>query len=290
LPDRRAQDAILRLAFALEYARRAGVKILVRRDGMRVAGLIYATKLKEDKGLGKNRTWAYVLVDPKRMEWVEEPLDRINPRTGNLESCVLAEDPRGYLVLTARKTPDVRDDDDNFVWMSNPHEEKEIKRILDQVEEKDRIISSLKREIDSEKKLREYYEELADKLGSEVESYKERVSGLSMEVGLKGQQLMHARLRLQEARAELMEVGGFLEKLISDARQRGIDIATGDWERLSKSAERFRELGEQLGVAAIGIPPTAPPKEIQELKEKVAKIEAERAKPVPAAPKAAATE
>ena len=106
------------IASQLEPFRESPFLFLVRARGMELVGIITKVLHKYDHSWGVMRLWAVgVTVDGKKFE---EPLDRKNKRTGELEDIIQMKND--FIVVTARSSSSLDDDDDeNFQYFLNPH-------------------------------------------------------------------------------------------------------------------------------------------------------------------------
>jgi len=254
----------------LENLPKAGFKILVRRDDFVPYGIVTVLRKTEfDPSTGEARTW----VEGVRLgsgEFFKEPLDRKNPRTNQLESVVLAENP--YLILTARRRPDLSDADDNFMWLDNPFDVQDIRKLREDVQVRDQVVASMRKELETQRKLTSYYEGLASAYGETTRELEERTKRLSREVAMLREQNEHLRMIGRAAMAESIEAESALEKMVKTARERGVEIASSEFERARETAKKLKQLHEEFGPLER---PAPPPEEIERYKRE---LEEERRK------------
>ena len=233
------------IAGQLEPFRESPFLFLVRARGMELVGIITKVLHKYDHSWGVMRLWAVgVTVDGKKFE---EPLDRKNRRTGELEDIIQIKND--FLVVTARSSSSLDDDDDeNFQYFLNPHTVNEIKDRLDEIKEKNRIIRDLNNRLQAEIKKREHHQSEAEAYGSEAKSLREKVSNLLMRLSLAENRAEYYKNMLKERYTERIEEEGYLEEKMKGASKRGEllgkDSADVIVEAATKQAEAKKKLDE----------------------------------------------
>lgn len=219
-------------------------KILIRRDGFIPFGIVTVKSPEFDSSIGESRIWARG-VKFGGGEFFREPLDRKNPKTNELESVVLEETP--YIILTARRRPDLSDEEDNFMWLDNPFEVQEVRKMEEAVKVRNRVISSLKRENQTQQGYSEYWEGQAKAMGDSLRENQERIRRMSKEVSLLRDQVEFHKMLSQSAMAAGIEMEATLGTLIKTARERGVEIASSEWDRAEKSIKRMKKFREEAG-------------------------------------------
>lgn len=217
-----------------------GAKLFFRRDGFRPHGIMYRVELRYDDQYGDFRKWAIGRTfDGRRFE---EPLDWKNPNTGRLESVVL--DENGFFILSARRSDSIADDPDNFMWLATPAEALDLKKYQDAVVAERRTTGSLQVELDNVKQELVWARAEADAKGSEVNQQRAAVDTLSRQVSLLRYQVQEYLMRLHAAAGISIQVSASMDKLLTDARERGIDVVKAPAERAKDTMKLLKDLAE----------------------------------------------
>ena len=222
---------------------RTGAKLFIRRDGFVIVGLLVDKYQRVDTASGDMRTWGFI----KDLNWrdIDEPLDRKNRLTGEIESCICWEN--NQVVITARRTKDSRDDDDNFMWLMGAPDANAWKEIKDKIKTLERTIHSLERELEGKNTLIARINPRLKALGEENTSLQADLDYLWPDYIAKGRQLSWAYLQLQGAIAITREAYGAMEEVVRTARDRGIDMGASDIDRARHSMEKIKQFQFELG-------------------------------------------
>jgi len=258
------------LIFGLTHMPRVGFKLLLRSDNFRPVGIVTVKRTELDQGKGLYRTFAEGVElpgDGKKRKFFKEPLDRWNPAAQRFESVVLCENEHG-IMITARRSQKIDDEDDeNFIYFHNPLEVREIMKLKHEAERKEASIAGLVSEIESVKKERDYWKNEADALGSENRQLRDSVTRLSMELAIAKAQIQFLRRQAMAAEAFNIQIDAAFRKLLEDARERGVQLASSDVELALSALRKIKELREE----ASALTPSTPVGE-EELKKITRKI------------------
>ena len=229
------------------------------------------TMHKYDSSWGTMRTWAIGLTfDGERFE---EPLDRKNKRTGELEDLIQMK--TDLFVITARNTGDPNDDDEsNFQYLMGPHSSNRMKDAMDRLKERDRIIQDLQKKLDESENQRDYYQREADASGSEIRMLKNKVSLLSEKVANVEEQASHYRTELKKAHIGGLESEGAIDENLRGARNRGAFSAKDSSDVVIDAAKKQREAKKHLANIGVGeiSPEYATKEDLDKLEQKIANL------------------
>ena len=241
--------------------------IFVRARGLEVVGIATKIEQRYDPGWGIMRQWVKgITLDGEKFE---EPLDRKNKRTAELEDLVQMKND--LIIVTARNSSDPNDDnDENFQYFMNPHQVNEIKQQIDTVKEKDRIIHDLKKRYESAIKQRDMYYMEAESVKSELNALREKVINLSERLAEQTQRAEDYKRQLKELQIHIVREESKLDEKLKTAQQLGTlegkDSADIIIEASKKQIEARREL-DKLGLG--GLTAYATKEDLERLKEEI---------------------
>lgn len=233
--------------------RKSPLKLFVRAKGLEPIGIMTKRIHKFDSGWGSMRIWAVgltfdepglggIAIKAKRFE---EPLDRKNKRTGELEDLVQMEND--FLIVTARNTSDPDDEnDENFQYFIPPHSANRMKDTIDRVRERDRIIQDLEKKVAETEQSRDFYQREAEAYGSEIRMLKGKVSNVSERVANAEQQADHYRTLVKKTQTSALEEEGFMDEKLTGARPRGAFTAKDSADVVTEAAKRQKEAQKHL--------------------------------------------
>jgi len=176
-------------------------RFLIRLGNFRPVGLITKREQLFDSGIGKSRDWVAGLAFDKQT--FKEPLDYINDKTGELESCIVAENE--FFIFTNRNTNDITDDPDNFQWLATPQQMNAWHELVDQIQMKNNMVSSLQTKVISITESRDSYRKSAGHLGSENRDLKSMNERLVSQMSEVNQQNALAIMNAHKSRKSLIE-------------------------------------------------------------------------------------
>ncbi|HDD57556.1 MAG TPA: hypothetical protein ENF43_03460 [Thermoplasmatales archaeon] len=241
--------------------------IFVRARGLEVVGIATKIEQRYDPGWGIMRQWVKgITLDGEKFE---EPLDRKNKRTAELEDLVQMKND--LIIVTARNSSDPDDDnDENFQYFMNPYQANEIKQQIDTVKEKDRIIHDLKKRYESAIKQRDMYYMEAESVKSELNALREKVINLSERLAEQTQRAEDYKRQLKELQIHIVREESKLDEKLKTAQQLGTlegkDSADIIIEASKKQIEARREL-DKLGLG--GLTAYATKEDLERLKEEI---------------------
>jgi len=237
------------LLFGLTNLNRAGFKLLLRRDNFAPVGVVTVKRVEVDSATMMPRTWAEgVRLEEDALEkgkFFKEPLDRFDSATGAFESVVLCENPYG-IVLTARRSASLDDDDDGFMWLDNPFEVSEMMRIKKEIDKKNRTISSLTKDMESMKQELDFWRDAAEASGAEARDLRGRLGTLQRKVYLLQAQMDYYKLEAMVSEGLNVQVESAVRKILASAKERGMEFAATDAERTLTSIENLKKQKEKI--------------------------------------------
>ena len=258
---------ILQAVDTLKKLQQSPYHIFIRAKGMEVVGILTKIEHRYDPGWGIMRSWAKGIK--LNGETFEEPLDRKNKRTGELED--LTQMRNDLVIITARNSTDPDDEnEDNFQYLMNPYQANEIKDSLDRVKEKDRIIHDLQKRLkEATEKANRYHAE-AEAITSEINTLREKVRNLSERLAEQTQRAEDYKRQLKELQIGMIREESKLDEQLRTSeklgRLEGKDSADIIVEATKKQIEARREL-DKLGVG--GLTSYATKEDLERLKDEI---------------------
>lgn len=254
----------------LNEFRKSPFKLFIRANTFETVGIMTKITHKYDSGWGSMRSWALGLTFDNPPKRLEEPLDRKNKRTGELEDLIQMQ--TDMILITARNTSNPDDDDDeNFQYLVGPHASNRLKDTNDRLKERERIIQDLQKKLDEADNQRDYFQREAEASGSEIRMLKSKVTLLTEKVANVEQQASHYRTELKKSHISNLEQEGAIDETWKDARGKGAfnvkDSADVVVDAAKKQVEAKRHL-VQLGVGEIA-PEYATKIDLDELEKKI---------------------
>ena len=258
---------ILQAVDTLKKLQQSPYHIFMRAKGMEVVGILTKIEHRYDPGWGIMRSWAKGIK--LNGETFEEPLDRKNKRTGELEDLIQMRND--MVIITARNSTDPDDEnEDNFQYLINPYQANEIKDSLDRVKEKDRIIHDLQKRLkEATEKANRYHAE-AEAITSELNTLREKVRNLSERLAEQTQRAEDYKRQLKELQIGMIREESKLDEQLRTSeklgRLEGKDSADIIVEATKKQIEARREL-DKLGVG--GLTSYATKEDLERLKDEI---------------------
>ena len=258
---------ILQAVDTLKKLQQSPYHIFIRAKGMEVVGILTKIEHRYDPGWGIMRSWAKGIK--LNGETFEEPLDRKNKRTGELEDLIQMRND--MVIITARNSTDPDDEnEDNFQYLINPYQANEIKDSLDRVKEKDRIIHDLQKRLkEATEKANRYHAE-AEAITSEINTLREKVRNLSERLAEQTQRAEDYKRQLKELQIGMIREESKLDEQLRTSeklgRLEGKDSADIIVEATRKQIEARREL-DKLGVG--GLTSYATKEDLERLKDEI---------------------
>ena len=258
---------ILQAVDTLKKLQQSPYHIFIRAKGMEVVGILTKIEHRYDPGWGIMRSWAKGIK--LNGDTFEEPLDRKNKRTGELEDLIQMRND--LVIITARNSPDPDDDnDDNFQYLMNPYQVNEIKDSLDRVKEKDRIIHDLQKRLKEAIEKANRYQAEAESATSELNTLRERVRNLSERLAEQTQRAEDYKRQLKELQIGMIREESKLDEQLKTSeklgRLEGKDSADIIIDATKKQIEARREL-DKLGLG--GLTAYATKEDLERLKDEI---------------------
>jgi len=241
--------------------------IFIRARNFEVVGIATKIEQRYDSGWGIMRQWVKgITLDGEKFE---EPLDRKNKKTGEIEDLVQMRND--LLIITARNSSNPDDDnDENFQYFMNPYQINQIKEQLDFMKEKDRIIRDLQKRLEATTKQRDMYFMEAETAKSELNALREKVMNLSQRLAEQTQRVEDYKRQLKELQIQTIREESKLDERLKTAQQigtlEGKDSADIIIEATKKQIEARREL-DKLGLG--GLTAYATKEDLERLKEEI---------------------
>jgi len=232
----------------LDALRKHPYFILLRCKGFETVGILTKTELVYDGSWGVMRKLGRGLS--MSGEPFEEYLDRKNKRTGDLEDLIHMQ--TDLIMLTARNTNSPDDDDDkNFEYLLDTKTSTHIKDELDQMIELKRINKALDKKTQESLRLKESYMRQLETAQSEANSYREKMSNFSEQLGHARARAEYYQTQLKKEQIRLMELEGYLEEKLKNAvpsgEIQGKDSADVVLEASKKQWQAKKELDKLAG-------------------------------------------
>jgi len=205
----------------MQALREVDCKMLIRVDGFIFAGIVSKIKRIYDSQIGKDRRWALGATMEGKM--FEEPLDRKNPKSGRLEDCVQRETE--YMIITARRSFDAKDTDDNFSWLPHQFSMDEMKTLEDEVAVLRRTNNRVTEEIDSTKKHMQLLEGDAHNTAEQNNIFRETLRRMSSALSVLETENQGLYSLLNKLRAHGLEFEGELSVELARALEKGKERA-----------------------------------------------------------------
>lgn len=245
----RRERLLLQSRDRLNNLRESPFKIFIRAKTWEPIGIMTKKVHKYDSSWGTMRLWAVGLtLDGVRFE---EPLDRKNRRTGELEDVIQME--TDLLLITARCTGNPDDDDeDNFQYFLGPHQANRSKDMMDRIKERDRIIHDMEKKISEAENQRDYYEREAEAYGSEIRTLKSKVGLVTEKLADSEAQADHYRTLVKKAQTSRLEAEGQMDEKMSGARERGAFEAKDSADIIVEAAKKQKEAKHHLTDIGMG--------------------------------------
>lgn len=224
-------------------------KIFFRAYNWEPVGIMTKREHKYDPGWGGMRVWCIgITTEGKKFE---EPLDRKNRRTGELEDLVQLE--TDLLLVTARSSQDPDDEnEDNFQYFISPHQANRYKDMDDRIKERDRIIHDMEKKIMETERLRDFYQREAEAYGNEIRMLKTRVGYVSEKLADSEQQTDHYRTLVKVQQISNLGREGALDEQMSGARGRGSFQAKDSADVIVEAAGKQKAAQKQMSAMGIG--------------------------------------
>jgi hypothetical protein len=200
------------------------VKLLIRVEGFIFAGIVTKIKKVYDSQIGRDRRWAMGVTVEGTI--FEEPLDRKNPKTGRLEDAVQRETE--FMIITARKSNDSSDADENFSWLPHQFNLDRMKMVEDNVEALQRVNLRMDEQHRADRKRMEITEHDASNTNEQNKNMREI--------------LYHTTKKLNEFEMETQGLYTLLQRL----RAHGLEVEG----ELSVDLARALEKGKERGISA----------------------------------------
>ncbi|MBA7618745.1 hypothetical protein ES703_26077 [subsurface metagenome] len=133
------------------------------------------------------------------------------------------------------------------MWLENPFEAQEARKMVEDVRLRDHVMSSLRRQLETQRRYAEYWEGHAKAMGDSLRENEERVRRLSKETSMLRDQVEFHKMVSQSAMAAGIEMEATLGTLVKTARERGIETASSEWDRAQTAIKRMKQFREEAG-------------------------------------------
>ena len=233
----------------MPHFKRSPFRFFIRSSGFELVGILTKIEYKYDSAWGIMRPWAVVYtVDGQK---IEEPLDRKNKRTGRQENLVQAQND--MLVVTARKTTNPDDEDDNnFLYLLNPHQANHIKDLQDRIHERDLVISELEKRYDALEKEKQRLAENVEIFSSTINTLRQKIATLSDQLVQSEAKAEYYETLLRKNRIAILEEEGKIDKALETARKRGAIQVTDTSDIILDAAKKQAEIRMEMDKLGYG--------------------------------------
>lgn len=226
--------------------------LFIRARGFEVIGIMTKLFHKYDSSWGVMRQWV------KGMKFngdtFEEPIDRKNQRTGELENIIQFQND--FIIVTARNSSNIDSDFDeeetNFQYFLNPHAANKIKDDLDSAKEKNRVLRDLKKRLDDENRKRNRYMREAEASQSEANSLRDKVSNISEKLGIAQERAEYYKTQLKRHQIDKIEHESYLEERAKEAKDRGEMLGKDSADLIVSQATKQAEAKKKLDEIGAG--------------------------------------
>ena len=234
---------------AIENLAKSSYFILLRCKGFETVGILTKIERVYDGSWGILRQMGRGLLISG--EPFEEYLDRKNKRTGQLEDLIQMQ--TDLVMVTARNTSSPEDDDDNnFEYLIDTNTSTHMKDELDQAMELRRINKTLDKKTQEAMRLKDSYMRQLETAQSEANSYREKMSNFSEQLGQARARADYYQTQLKREQIRLIEMEGLLSEKLKNATYagelQGKDSADLVMEASKKQYETKVELDKLGGV------------------------------------------
>ena len=233
----------------MPYFKRSPFRFFIRSNGFELVGILTKIEYKYDSSWGIMRPWAVIYtVDGQK---IEEPLDRKNKRTGRQENLVQAQND--MLIVTARKTASPDDEDDNnFLYLLNPHQSNHIKDLQDRIHERDLIIAELEKRYDALEKEKQRLAENVEIFSSTINTLRQKIATLADQLVQSEAKAEYYETLLRKNRIAILEEEGKIDKALETARKRGAIQVTDTSDIILDAAKKQAEIRMEMDKLGYG--------------------------------------
>lgn len=240
----RTEDDLLRLS-------EEGFKLLFTTLEFKLLGIVTWDKYLPDEAMGERRRWIKGLKfqgngQPVPMEErvFETSLHRKNPKTGGFDDLVVHEDSN--VIVMARKTFDLSDDDDNFFFIPNMYYLRKVQLLMDDLEASNRRLSRLKEEKEELFLDAEHFKTVAATSKEREKSRQELLNRLTREIGRLQERIGNLEAVQQKLRAKNIQYEAEMDERMANASEEGTVRGMTVHDQLIHAVEKETELAEKM--------------------------------------------
>lgn len=227
-------------------------KVMIRKHNNAIGAVIEDSNFTEnhfDSQYGKKLPWmkGYIPDNNGTNDLViyQEPRDQKVPSTGELRDTVITEND--MIILCARNSQSLNDDDDNFTWEVSENEARQVMQMRDFDSVQKIAIGDLTEEVGK-------YRIMATNLRTQAETYGREVKKLQEKTNF----LQQRNLDLEDINAELYRQNKLLatnklrdEAMLNmgeiNAEELGTAQGMTEMQLVKKAAKDFKDVKEQFG-------------------------------------------
>jgi len=190
----------------------------LQRPDYGIAGVVFDDNdVRFDHSLGDNRVWVQYFDSNGKL--CEEPLDRKNQITGDLEPVVIRKNH--FVILTARKTDSESDSDENFQWIMNPRFMNMLKERKDLTDQKDKQIQEMELQLNGAITDSDFYKNHVETIVTDNRVMNTKTAELFREnLNLKRQN-REIYAKLKELQADVVSAESAREQKLENAEKEG---------------------------------------------------------------------
>jgi len=271
------EAVVYRAENALKDLSEHGFKRLYTTQGFRLMGIVTWDKKLPDESLGERRRWIKGLKIengtpiPLDKKVFVTSLDRKNPLSGELEEIVVHEDD--FMILMARKTFDLDDDEKNFQFIPNQHMLNRVQQFMDEIEEKGRRIHRLSQEKDQFFLDAEHFKREGLTAKEREKTNMELLNRLTREGARLQERIGNLESQNQVLRARNLQYESQMDEVMANAQEEGTIKGMTTDDRVIHAIQKTKEKEEAM--MDIQQESTAVNEQIQDLAGQMQKMQSE---------------
>ncbi len=262
---------------ALKKLEECGCKRLYTTHGFKLVGIVTWDRKETDESLGeKRRRIKGLKIEngfsiPPDKKIFDTFLDRKNPLSGELDDIVVHED--GSMILTARKTFDLDDSDENFQFIPNQHMLNKVQQLIDEVDARGRRIHRLVQEKDQSFLDAEHFKREAITAKEREKTNMELLNRLTRENSKLQERVGNLESQNQVFRARNLKYEAQMDEITANAQEQGTIAGMNTDDKIIHAAQKRKEI--DIAMADIQQETNGNDEQIQYLEEQVSEMKSE---------------
>jgi len=271
------KDVVFRAESALKDMPEYDFKLLYTTQGFRLMGIVTWDKKLPDESIGERRRWIKGLKIengtpiPSDERVFETSLDRKNPVSGELEEIVVHEDDS--MILMARKTFDLDDDEKNFQFVPNQHALNRVQQFMDEIESGQRRIHRLSQEKDQFFLDAEHFKREGITAKEREKTNIELLNRLTREGARLQERIGNLESQIQVLRAKNLKYESQMDEVMANAQEEGTIKGMTTDDLVIHAIQKTKE--KEQAMMDIQQEGTGVDEQIQEMAEQIQKMQGE---------------